>query len=108
MMYVDIQLGDGVILAEMIEENENSVLVKCLEENINSGGQYSFRNAVWINKEHIISSYSAIKDMDSLGYEEMGDNLYVQNDMLDADFEPDEDDEDDDDDVSLCSDDSLN
>lgn len=108
-MFVDVQLGDGVILAELIDEKGTSVLVKCLEENVNSGGRYSFRNAVWISKEHIINSYSAIKDMDSLGYEEVGDNLYIQNDVSDVDYEPnDDDDDDDDDDISLCSDDSLN
>jgi hypothetical protein len=107
-MFVDIQLGDGVILAELIEEKENSVLVKCLEETDNQG-HYSFRNPVWISKEHIISSYSAVRDVESLGYEEVGDNLYIQLDSSDEDFVPsDEDDDDNDDDTSLCSDDSLN
>jgi len=108
-MFVDVQLGDGVILAEMIDEKETSALVRCLEETDNQG-HYSFRNPVWISKEHIINSYSTIKDIDSLGYEDLGDNLYVQNDTSDADYEPDDDDvvDDDDDDVSLCSDDSLN
>ena len=107
-MFVDIQLGDGVILAELIEEKENSVLVKCLEETDNQG-HYSFRNPVWISKEHIISSYSAVRDVESLGYEEVGDNLFISNDSSDEDFVPsDEDDDDNDDDTSLCSDDSLN
>ena len=107
-MFVDIQLGDGVILAEMIDEKENSVLVKCLEETDNQG-HYSFRKPVWISKEHIISSYSAVRDVESLGYEEVGDNLYIQLDSSDEDFVPsDEDDDDNDDDTSLCSDDSLN
>ena len=107
-MFVDIQLGDGVILAEMIDEKETSVLVKCLEETDNQG-HYSFRNPVWISKEHIISSYSAVRDMDSLGYEEVNDNLFISNDASDEDFVPSEDEEDDnDDDTSLCSDDSLN
>ena len=107
-MFVDIQLGDGVILAEMIDEKENSVLVKCLEETDNQG-HYSFRNPVWISKEHIISSYSAVRDVESLGYEQVGDNLFISNDSSDEDFVPsDEDDDDNDDDTSLCSDDSLN
>jgi hypothetical protein len=109
-MFVDIQLGDGVILAEMIDEKENSVLVKCLEETDNQG-HYSFRNPVWVSKEHVISSYSAVRDMDSLGYEEVSDNLYISADASDEDFVPSEDDDDDDDnddDTSLCSDDSLN
>jgi len=106
-MFVDIQLGDGVILAEMIDEKETSVLVKCLEETDNQG-HYSFRNPVWINKEHIISSYSAIRDVNSLGYEEVSDNLFISNDASDEDFVPSEDEEDEEDDISLCSDDSLN
>ena len=107
-MFVDIQLGDGVILAELIEEKENLVLVKCLEETDNQG-HYSFRNPVWISKEHIISSYSSVRDMESLGYEEVSDNLFISNDSSDEDFVPsDEDDDDNDDDTSLCSDDSLN
>jgi hypothetical protein len=105
-MFVDIQLGDGVILAEMIDEKENSVLVKCLEETDNQG-HYSFRNPVWISKEHIISSYSAVRDMESLGYKEVCDNLFISNDSSDEDFVP-SDEDDDDDDTSLCSDDSLN
>ena len=44
-MFLDIQLGDGVILAELIQEKENSVLVSCLEETDNEG-HYSFRNPV--------------------------------------------------------------
>ena len=107
-MFVDIQLGDGVILAEMIDEKETSVLVKCLEETDNQG-HYSFRNPVWISKEHIISSYSAVRDVESLGYKEVSDNLFISNDSSDEDFVPsDEDDDDNDDDTSLCSDDSLN
>ena len=107
-MFVDIQLGDGVILAELLEEKENSVLVKCLEETDNQG-HYSFRNPVWISKEHILSSYSAVRDMESLGYEEVSDNLFISNDSSDEDFVPsDEDDDNNDDDTSLCSDDSLN
>ena len=109
-MFVDIQLGEGVILAEMIDEKETSVLVKCLEETDNQG-HYSFRNPVWISKEHIISSYSAVRDMDSLGYEEVSDNLFISNDASDEDFVPsssDDEDDDNDDDTSLCSDDSLN
>ena len=109
-MFVDIQLGDGVILAEMIDAKETSVLVKCLEETDNQG-HYSFRNPVWISKEHIISSYSAVRDMDSLGYEEVSDNLFISNDASDEDFVPsssDDEDDDNDDDTSLCSDDSLN
>jgi hypothetical protein len=47
--------------------------------------------------------------MDSLGYEEVSDNLFISNDVSDEDFVPSEDDDDDnDDDTSLCSDDSLN
>jgi hypothetical protein len=108
-MFVDIQLGDGVILAELLEEKENSVLVKCLEETDNQG-HYSFRNPVWISKEHILSSYSAVRDMESLGYEEVSDNLFISNDFSDEDFVPSDEDADDDndDDTSLCSDDSLN
>jgi len=108
-MFLDIQLGDGVILAELIEEKENSVLVKCLEETDNQG-HYSFRNPVWISKEHIVRLYSIFRDIDKLGYEEVGDNLYISVDASDEEFVPSEDDEDDDedDDVSLCSDDSLN
>jgi hypothetical protein len=107
-MFVDVQLGEGVILAEMIDEKENSVLVRCLEETDNQG-HYSFRNPVWISKEHIISSYSNVRDVDSLGYEEVSDNLFISNDSSDEDFVPsDEDDDDNDDDTSLCSDDSLN
>lgn len=105
-MFVDIQLGDGVILAEMIDEKETSVLVKCLEETDNQG-HYSFRTPVWISREHIISSYSTVSDMDSLGYEKVNDNLFISNDISDEDFVPSEDD-DDDDDISLCSDGSLN
>jgi hypothetical protein len=107
-MFVDVQLGDGVIIAEMIDEKENSVLVRCLEETDNQG-HYSFRNPVWISKEHIISSYSNVRDVESLGYEEVSDNLFISNDSSDEDFVPsDEDDDDNDDDTSLCSDDSLN
>ena len=110
-MFLDIQLGDGVILAELIEEKENSVLVKCLEETDNQG-HYSFRSPVWISKEHIVRLYSIFRDIDRLGYEEVGDNLYISVDASDKDFVPsssdDEDDEEDDDDVSLCSEDSLN
>ena len=107
-MFVDIQLGEGVILAEMIDEKENSVLVRCLEETDNQG-HYSFRNPVWISKEHIISSYSAVRDVESLGYEEVSDNLFISNDSSDEDFVPsDEEVGDNDDDTSLCSDDSLN
>ena len=107
-MFVDIQLGDGVIIAEMIDEKETSVLVKCLEETDNQG-HYSFRSPVWISKEHILSSYSAVRDMESLGYEEVSDNLFISNDSSDEDFVPsDEDADDNDDDTSLCSDDSLN
>ena len=108
-MFVDIQLGDGVILAEMIDEKETSVLVKCLEETDNQG-HYSFRSTVWISKEHIISSYSVVRDMNSLGYEKVSDNLFILNDASDEEFVPSEEDEDesDDDDTSLCSDDSLN
>ena len=106
-MFVDIQLGDGVILAELIQEKENTVLVSCLEETDNEG-HYSFRSPVWISKEHIISSYSAVRDMDSLGYEEVSDNLFISNDASDEDFVPSEDEEDEEDDISLCSDDSLN
>ena len=49
--------------------------------------------------------------MDSLGYEEVSDNLFISNDASDEDFVPsssDDDDDDNDDDTSLCSDDSLN
>ena len=107
-MFVDVQLGDGVIIAEMIDEKENSVLVRCLEETDNQG-HYSFRNPVWISKEHIISSYSNVRDVESLGYEEVSDNLFISNDFSDEDFvTSDEDDDDNDDDTSLCSDDSLN
>ena len=107
-MFVDIQLGDGVIIAEMIDEKETSVLVKCLEETDNQG-HYSFRSPVWISKEHILSSYSSIRDVESLGYEEVSDNLYVQLDSSDIEFIPtDEEEDDNDDDTSLCSDDSLN
>jgi hypothetical protein len=106
-MFVDIQLDHGVILAELIDEKDNSVLVRCLEETDN-GGHYAFRNSVWMSRDHIISSYSSIKDIDSLGYEEIGDNLFIQNDISDSEFIPEDDDEDEDDDVSLCSDDSLN
>jgi hypothetical protein len=107
-MFVDVQLGDGVIIAEMIDEKENSVLVRCLEETDNQG-HYSFRNPVWISKEHIISSYSNVRDVESLGYEEVSDNLFISNDSSDEDFVPsDEDDDNNDDDTSLCSDDSLN
>ena len=108
-MFVDIQLGDGVIIAEMIDEKENTVLVKCLEETDNQG-HYSFRNPVWISKEHIISSYSSVRDMESLGYEEVSDNLYIQLDSSDIEFIPTDEEEDDEeyDDTSLCSDDSLN
>ena len=107
-MFVDVQLGDGVIIAEMIDEKENSVLVRCLEETDNQG-HYSFRNPVWISKEHIISSYSNVSDVESLGYEEVSDNLFISNDSSDEDFVPsDEDDDNNDDDTSLCSDDSLN
>ena len=86
-MFVDVQLGEGVILAEMIDEKENSVLVRCLEETDNQG-HYSFRNPVWISKEHIISSYSAVRDVESLGYEEVSDNLFISNDSSDEDFVP--------------------
>ena len=106
-MFVDIQIDDRLILAEMLDEKEDSVLVKCLEETADEG-KYSFRSPVWINREHIINSYSAISDIDSLGYEEISDNLFISNDLSDVEFVPDEDEEDDDDDVSLCSDDSLN
>ena len=107
-MFVDVQLGDGVIIAEMIDEKENSVLVRCLEETDNQG-HYSFRNPVWISKEHIISSYYNVRDVESLGYEEVSDNLFISNDSSDEDFVPsDEDDDNNDDDTSLCSDDSLN
>ena len=107
-MFVDVQLGDGVIIAEMIDEKENSVLVRCLEETDNQG-HYSFRNPVWISKEHIISSYSNVRDVESLGYEEVSDNIFISNDFSDEDFvTSDEDDDDNDDDTSLCSDDSLN
>jgi hypothetical protein len=108
-MFLDIQLGDGVILAELIEEKENSVLVSCLEETDNQG-HYSFRSSVWISKEHIVNLYSIFKDIDRLGYKEVSDNLYISIDASDEDFVPSEDDEEDDeeDDTSLCSDDSLN
>ena len=107
-MFVDIQLDDGVILTEMIDEKETSVLVKCLEETDNQG-HYSFRSPVWISKEHIISSYSAVRDMNSLGYEKVSDNLFISNDSSDEEFVPsDDDDDDDDDDTSIYSDDSLN
>ncbi len=106
-MFVDVQLGDGVIIAEMIDEKENSVLVRCLEETDNQG-HYSFRNPVWISKEHIISSYSNVRDVESLGYEEVSDNLFISNDSSDEDFVPSDEDDDNDDDTSLCSDDSLN
>ena len=107
-MFVDVQLGDGVIISEMIDEKDTSVLVRCLEETDNQG-HYSFRNPVWISKEHIISSYSNVRDVESLGYEEVSDNLFISNDSSDEDFVPsDEDDDDNDDDTSLCSDDSLN
>jgi len=106
-MFVDVQLGDGVILAEMLDEKETSALVRCLEETDNQG-HYSFRNPVWVSKEHIISSYSAVRDIDSLGYEEVGDNLFVSRDLSDEEFIPSDDDDDDYDDTSLCSDDSLN
>ena len=45
--------------------------------------------------------------MDSLGYEEVSDNLFISNDASDEDFVPSSSD-DEDDDISLCSDDSLN
>ena len=107
-MFLDIQLGDGVILAELIQEKENSVLVSCLEETDNEG-HYSFRSPVWISKEHIVRLYSIFRDIDRLGYEEVSDNLFISNDSSDEDFVPsDEDDDDNDDDTSLCSDDSLN
>ena len=108
-MFLDIQLGDGVILAELIEEKENSVLVKCLEETDNQG-HYSFRSPVWISKEHIVNLYSIFKDIDRLGYKEVSDNLYISIDASDEEFVPSDDDEDEeeDDDTSLCSDDSLN
>ena len=106
-MFVDIQLGDGVILAELIDEKETSVLVKCLEETDNQG-HYSFRNPVWVSKEHIISSYSAVRDIDSLGYEKVSENIFISNNASDEDFIPSDEDDDEDDDISLCSDDSLN
>ena len=112
-MFLDIQLGDGVILAELIQEKENSVLVSCLEETDNEG-HYSFRNPVWISKEHIVRLYSIFRDIDRLGYEEVGDNLYISVDASDKDFVPsssddeEDEDEDEDDNISLCSDDSLN
>ena len=47
--------------------------------------------------------------MESLGYEEVSDNLFISNDFSDEDFVPsDEDADDNDDDTSLCSDDYLN
>ena len=108
-MFVDIQIDDRLILAEMLDEKDDSVMVKCLEETADEG-RYSFRGPVWINREYIINSYSAVTDIDSLGYEEISDNLFISNDLSDVEFVPDEDEEedDDDDDVSLCSDDSLN
>jgi len=107
-MFLDIQLGDGVILAELIQEKENSVLVRCLEETDNEG-HYSFRSPVWISKEHIVL-YSIFRDIDRLGYEEVGDNLYISVDASDEEFVPsdDDDEEEEDDNISLCSDDSLN
>jgi len=106
-MFVDIQIDDRLILAEMIDEKDDSVLVKCLEETTEEG-KYSFRSPVWVNREYVINSYSAVKDIDSLGYDQIKDNLFIANDISDEEFVPDDDDDDDDDDVSLCSDESLN